>query len=541
MTALLSQAAYRLRLALAATKRFTRLIVFGFERFVLVRLFERHRALAETITTALLHAKAIDLHPPELAVSDAEGEIQSWTHGFSSVNATLFLNLRNADALSGFRHAIPAPPFRAVYLWDSAFIAQVWKWWDADVAWEVLASVLALRDGDRLQHFVSEFARSSLTQPPLIAWSLEELGRVVDADVYRGWLGAAYPALAAYHRWLYAHRRFENGLFFWAHPYESGVENAPRFSTRDERRFADTRQLAAPDFSAYVMLQCECLARMARTLGRDEDARHYDEQAGALRAAMNELLWDETEGLYFDRHVETGALIGSRTIASLLPLWAGAPDRRRACRMHAVILERQAFNTVIPLPSVAMDDRSFERDMWRGPVWVNTAYAVIQGLQRYGFHATAADFAYRLCDGVFKTFLNTGRFFEFYDPTAYDAKQLHRKRGNRFKQITLGSKPVAEFVGWTGLVNTLVIDALFGLRRGRDGLSIKPRFPDAASGRSFVLTLPREEAVIALAVGEHGRVEGEVRAPGGARAVCAAFGERVALVGGGAALTGASR
>src|SRR5690606_7329232 len=155
--------------------------------------------------------------------------LESWTHGFAAANAALFLNLRTPDRLALSRHAHPAPPFRAIYLWDSAFIAQVWKWWDPAVAWDVLQSVIDLRDGDRLQHFASEFAFSKFTQPPLVAWSLERLGDAVAPEAHLAWTEAAYDPLAAYSRWLYANRRLDNGLFAWAHPYESGVENAPRF------------------------------------------------------------------------------------------------------------------------------------------------------------------------------------------------------------------------------------------------------------------------------------------------------------------------
>src|SRR5262245_23459281 len=213
----------------AAAQRIGRLIAFGFEQVVLSRLFEGHRPLTESVTAALLHGKAVALHPPELNVADEEGVIEAWSHGFAAMNAALFLNLHNPDVISSVRYARPAPAFRAMYLWDSAFIAQVWKWWDADVAFDVLNAVVRARDGQRLQHFVSEFARSDLTQPPLVAWSLQKLAEAVEPDLHETWLHQAYRPLRAYHDWLREHRRLGSGLYAWAHAYESGVENAPRF------------------------------------------------------------------------------------------------------------------------------------------------------------------------------------------------------------------------------------------------------------------------------------------------------------------------
>jgi hypothetical protein len=517
------------RRVLATGGRVRRLIIFGFEQIVLSRLFEGHRPMAQSVTAALLKTKSIDEHPPELTVTDDEGLVVHWTHGFSAAHAALFLNLRNPDSLSRLRYARPSPSFQAIYLWDSAFIAQVWKWWSPGVAHDVLNSVIRHRHGDRLQHFVSEFTRSEFTQPPLIAWSLQRLADAAYDERQRNWIAEAYEPLCAYHAWLQQHRRLQNGLYAWAHAYESGVENAPRFGDREERRLRDTRRIAAPDLSTYMVLQCEALAAMARGLGKREDASAFLSEANAIRGGVNAFLWDESEGYYFDRSTVDGHFIRARTIASILPLWAGIPDERRAGALIEHILDPGGFNTLIPLPSVAIDDPAFERDMWRGPVWINTAFAVIEGMRRYGFHEQAADFAYRLCDGVYRTYGRTGRFYEFYDPTSYVMRDLYRKRGNRWKAMTLGKKPVIDFVGWTGLVNTLAIEALFGVRQEDGRRIMQPRFPRRAVGRTFALSLPLWETAIRLEVLESGAVQGRIATPDGMRRVKAKFGEMVLI------------
>ncbi len=518
--------AFTIRRAAAKLTRLGRLIVFGFEQIVLTRLFEQHQP--GPITAALLSTKGVDAPPPQLLVRGRDGQaIEAWIDGFAAANAALFLNLRMPSAISPVRYALPAPAFRAVYLWDSAFIAQIWKWWSPETGWDILNAVLRCRDGDRLQHFVSEFARSSFTQPPLIAWSLHGLAEAVEPETYRAWSAQAFWPLLSYQRWLDAHRRLPNGLYAWAHAYESGVENAPRFGDREERRLRDTRGIAAPDFSAYVVLQLDALAAMAQTLGYCREASVLARDADTLRARVNAELWDEADGLYYDRDTRSGAFIRSQSIACLMPLWAGIPDARRAERLLEHILDPAGFNTLIPLPSMAIGDPAFERDMWRGPVWVNMAFAVIDGMRRYGFDEAAADFAYRLCDGVYRTHARTGRFFEFYDPTAYTVRDLERKRGNQWKALTLGTKPVSNFVGWTGLVNTLVIEALFGLHLTSQGPALQPRFPRRAEGRRFCLSLPGRRLEVELDVLAGGETRGEIRTDSGTQSFRARFGQRV--------------
>ncbi|WP_299441973.1 trehalase family glycosidase [uncultured Rhodospira sp.] len=523
-------AARRLRRGMVDARRLARVVWFGLRHFVLSRLFRRLRRTAPAeLTQALMAAKAIEHPPPVLAVTGPDEMARAWDQGFAAVNAALYLNLQKPDHLSAWRHAHPAPSFPAIYLWDSAFIAQIWAWWDPSVAADVLRSVVDGRDGDRLRHFIADFARSPFTQPPLIAWSLERLAHSATPEVHDPWLAAMYAPLRDYKRWLYTHRRTADGLFAWAHAYESGVENAPRFGSRDERTLRDTRRVAAPDFCAYMVLKCEALAAMARRLGREADATTHEADATALREAVNRTLWDEDEGLYFDRDTASGRFVRSRSIASLLPLWAGIPDARQAARLHAHIVDPESFNTLIPLPSVALSDAAFEKDMWRGPVWLNTAFAVVEGLHRYGYVETAAELAFRLCDGVYRTVRLTGHVHEFYDPQQHGIQTLHRKKGNLWKRMTLGGLPVGDFVGWSGLVNTLVIETLFGLRRRPEGLAITPRFPARAAGQSFRLTLPREDLEVSVDVSEGGAVSGRATGPWGETPFDLRFGQDLLL------------
>jgi hypothetical protein len=522
------QACSHLRALVVALVRFRRLLGFGLYVLLWSKIFRCGRDFTR-INLGLLVSKSIQSMPPQLAVCRAGAPIDAWSQGFTAVNAVLLWNLQKPDVLSRSRYAHPAPAFRAIYLWDSAFIAQIWKLWDPQVAFEVLHSVVALRQGARLQHYVSDLGGSTFTQPPLVAWSLVGLKPYVDDDTFRRWATILYDPLRDYQRWLYEHRRLPNGLFAWAHPYESGVENAPRFGSRDERRLIDTTQLAAPDFCAYMVLSGEALSVLAQCVGKAEEAIAHQRDAQTLRELTNRYLWEETAGLYFDRDARSGDFVKSRTIASLLPLWAGIPDAGHAERLCRHILDPAAFNTVLPLPTVALNDEAFEKDMWRGPVWLNVAFGVICGLQRYGFYPEAADLAFRLCDGVYRTFSQTGRIYEFYDPQQAGVEELHRKRGNLWKRLTLGAKPVANFVGWSGLVNTLLIENMLGLRNGSRGVEITPRFPPQAEGLRFSLNLPRDELLIEWTVGSLGAVVGSSQSRNGALSFEAMFGETVLL------------
>lgn len=492
--------------------RFLRTGRYIAELLVWSRVFVVRRTSAGiAISDTMRERKGVAYPQPSLAIAGGT-DAAHIEHGFNIVNDVLFANLRKASHSVPLRHAIPGPAFAGVYLWDSAFIALIWQHWDREVAYDVLESVVVLRRGDKLQHVVADFVRSPFTQPPLIEWAAMRIydGRA-DGTLR---LSRLYEALRRYHDWLGRHRRLDNGLYYWLHPYESGVENAPRFSSRDESRLSDTTVLAAPDFSSYVILQCAALAAMARALGDEAAAADHAAEAERLRARVEQLLWHEEDGLYYDLDVRTGRFVRARTIASLIPLAAGVPDRRRAARLRAAVCDPAAFGSPLPLPSVALNDPAFEKDMWRGPVWINTAYLVLDGLLRYGYEREYAVLAWRLCEGVFRVLQNEHQVYEFYDPEHFHTRELQRKKGNWWKALTLGTRPQKDFVGWSGLVNTVLIEGLIGYRRDAQGWQVRPRMPDAARGMTFMLRLPQDDCVLELSVLADGRLRGTVTAQG---------------------------
>jgi glycogen debranching enzyme len=451
-------------------------------------------------------AKQVAGPSPSLSVSGSTPAY--WEDGFHAVYKTLLKNLHGPNLAYETRYAYPSPTFRGVYLWDTAFIAQVWRPWDPATAREVDDAVLikAAPDG-RLPHYAGAYGSSDYTQPPVMTWSVwRNFQRTGDKD----YLARVYPVLKNYNAWLYRERRLPCGLFFWLHPYESGIDNSPRFGSADESQVVDMPKLAAVDLCSFIVRQNRTLALMAAELGIPDEALEFDAKADELAQMMNEQMWDPATGLYYDRDTASGQLSKIKTIASLFPLFAGVPNEEQATTLIGHIMNPAEFNTPIPLPSVARDDPTFEKDCWRGPMWLNTAYVVVVGMEDYGYRQEAALISWKLVDGVYKTYANTGKLVEFYDPDRFDFVELHRKQGNLYKQITLGGKPRPNFVGWTGLANTLLIEHLMGCRIEGSERRLAPNFPPEAQGASFKLTVPHDDLEIELEVKEGGRAQGRM-------------------------------
>jgi neutral trehalase len=203
---------------------------------------------------------------------------------------------------------------------------------------------------------------------------------------------------------------------------------------------------------------------MAAILGLYEDVEEYENFRSELIGIINANLWSEKNGFYYDVNFgRDSGFIKVASIASILPLVAGIPTPEMASKIISKIIDPRVFGTAIPFPSVARNDPSFEKDCWRGPVWMNMAYLILWGLKRYGYHSVATELALRLVHGIFGTWNDTGKFFEFYDPDSLGISELTRKKGSLWKLLTLGNRPVADFIGWTGLVNNVIVEVILGI------------------------------------------------------------------------------
>ena len=383
-----------------------------------------------------------------------------WESAYHDTHRVLCKNLRKPSRFFPGYRSRPAKPFPAAYLWDTAFISQIWRHWDTDVAQSLLDYLFVHQErSGRVRHAIAEILVRPLpqraSQPPLLSWAV---WRIYQKSQNKEWLAKIYPKLAKYQEWLRRERRHADGLYFWHDPYESGIDNSPRFANRDESFFDDTRQMAAVDMNSYIALSLESLSSIAQELELSGEAMAYAAERSDLKDKINARLWDAVAGSYHDWDYRKQDFIRIHTVSDLTPLVAGIPNEAQAAVIVGRIMDPAQYNTLIPFPSVARNESLFIKDMWRGPVWVNMAYLGILGLERYGYQAEARELAHKLVDGVYSTWENEGHVFEFYDPDRTDISELHRKKGNWWKKLTLGPKPVKDFVGWSGLVNALVVE-----------------------------------------------------------------------------------
>jgi neutral trehalase len=200
-----------------------------------------------------------------------------------------------------------------------------------------------------------------------------------------------------YWTWFCDHDR--NGLSVWDSADHSGMDNQV---SRAGEHFAQTRE--GVDLNVYIAREFDAIANLYERLDdhRTDAARA---EARARREKINDLLWDDDAGFYFDRDERDERLVPVYSVAGLLPLWdAVAPPERAKRLVEEHLTNPDTFWLDWPVATWAKTEPDYyqmRRDhecTWRGACWVPTNYMVFQGLRRCGFDDLAGTLAYRTCE-----------------------------------------------------------------------------------------------------------------------------------------------
>jgi hypothetical protein len=280
-----------------------------------------------------------------------------------------------------------------------------------------------------------------------------------------------WPALLAYHEWLYAERDpHHEGLVLQIHPWETGLDNTPpwtsemhehqlpfwiaaiqkvhfdrvinlfrrdghsvpldqRYQTvetlilfdiqrRLRRKRYDINKILDHTLLAIEDVSFNCIFVRANTHVRDIaktiGVTLPDELAERMKRSEQGLeeLWDDYTNQYYSRDFITHRLLKIPTVGSLLPLYAGTISKERAASLVKMLENEHIFGTAYPVPSVPANSFWFQPKLyWQGPTWVNINWLIIDGLKRYGYH----DHAEALKESTLEMITKSG-CAEYFDP-----------------------------------------------------------------------------------------------------------------------------
>jgi Mannosylglycerate hydrolase MGH1-like glycoside hydrolase domain len=381
------------------------------------------------------------------------------------------------------------------WLWDSCFISMGLRHFDVERAKMEILNLLRAQwnngmvpsiiftEGNKpaMHHGIwnswvspdapDDILTSGITQPPMIAEAVVQIGKKMELSERRSWYRLVWPALLAYHEWLYRERDpHDEGLVLQIHPWETGLDNTPpwmgelhkhllpwwirflrktrlevllsnfRRDTRivpAEQRYSNIDALAffavqrrllrkAYDinkildhslftiedltFNSIFIRANEHLAHIAKSI-REELPEDLKNSMGKTRKTFEEL-WDPYSEQYYSRDFVTHRLLKEPSIAAFMPLYAGCISDKQAKLLVKMLENEHMFGPAYPVPSVPVNSPWFQpKSYWQGPTWINTNWLVIDGLKRCGFENHAAALSETTLELVEKNGM-----YEYFDP-----------------------------------------------------------------------------------------------------------------------------
>jgi len=381
------------------------------------------------------------------------------------------------------------------WLWDSCFITIGLRHYDIERAKKEILSLLEgqwsngmlpnmiLSGGRNDRHaniwrsWLSPYApddvsTSGITQPPMLAEAIVKVGEKLPKIERRTWYKYTFPALLAYHSWLYEERDpHDEGLILLVHPWETGLDNTPpwmhelkdhqmpfwihlieklrlspifkyfrndtKFIPAEERmntvdalaiynaqrrlrrknydikRILTRTQFTIEDitFNSILIRANQHLVNIAKFI-RQDLPENLQESIKKTEKAI-EQLWDPYASQYYSREFVSHRLLKQSSIGTLMPLYAGTITKERAKQLVGLIEDEKLFGANFPIPSVPINSEYFStKRYWQGPSWVNTNWLIIDGLKRFGFN----DHADAIKESTIEMVQKHG-FFEYFSPT----------------------------------------------------------------------------------------------------------------------------
>jgi len=186
------------------------------------------------------------------------------------------------------------------------------------------------------------------------------------------------------------------------------------------------------------------LETMSRLLGREAEAAHWQASAEARNAAVQEYLWNNAQGLFFDYNFETRRQSDYRYATTFYPLWVGlATNEQARLLMKNLHLFEHAGGLAMSLTE--------SHGQWDYPYgWAPIQLLAIEGMRRYGYNKDAERVSTEFLSMVLQNFERDKTIREKYNVVTRSSET----------QVAAGYSANVIGFGWTNATFLELLDSL---------------------------------------------------------------------------------
>ena len=229
---------------------------------------------------------------------------------------------------------------------------------------------------------------------------------------------------------------------------ESGWDFSSRWFMRGSTLAATSISDIVPvDLNSFLCKAAAVIGELHKEGENEVEAGKWEEKSWRLCRAMEELLWSEEDGCWFDLSLSTGCKNARYAASNLTPLWA-MPEKLpndRATRGLAYMRGQGALNYPGGIPTTLNNSGQ----QWDFPnVWPPLEHMIIVGMHSSPdskVQEEALCLARRRVDHCLKVFLEQGHMYE-----KYNCEDMSKAGGGGEYEVQLG-------FGWT---NGMLLDLM---------------------------------------------------------------------------------
>jgi alpha,alpha-trehalase len=186
---------------------------------------------------------------------------------------------------------------------------------------------------------------------------------------------------------------------------ESGVDPSNRFGPFN----IDVIHYNPVCLNSLLYLMETQTAEILNDLDRKQEAASWQAKAELRARAINHLMWDEKDGLYYDYDFAGKRLRRYHFLTTFYPLWAGFASKEQAAR---IVKNLPLFEKAGGLET----STRMTGNQWDSPFgWAPLEMIAVEGLRRYGYNADAERISMKFLSLVKREYERVGYIVEKYD------------------------------------------------------------------------------------------------------------------------------
>ena len=242
---------------------------------------------------------------------------------------------------------------------------------------------------------------------PLFAWAEHNLFHKIGNKKR---IKDVMPTLQNSFAWIEDKFKDPNGLYR-VPLVATGMPNSPR---KDAVYYVD--------FNIVMAMNAHYMAELGDILNDREISFHFKRQYFSLKTKINQLMWNEADGIYYDLN-EKEEQVKVKHIGAFWAFLGLLPNDAKAEKLIEHLRNPDTFGTPNPFPTLAANEPEFDEtgNGWHGSVFPHMTFMVIKGLEVFEFYQIARETSirhlYYLLDTLHPEGTKRGSVWEAYRPT----------------------------------------------------------------------------------------------------------------------------